>query len=318
MTRHEIKILCESLGWVLGSSYRQGWVVLSCPLARWNHGGGKDQKPSFGIRIDDARIQCVCLSCDWAGSLTDLFTELVVKLPTGTPERKLVIKIMNGIAVTKLREPMLKPVTTEKAKSDPYFTDTWLNSFPKVGQTETGMTYLLHRKISADDAKVMDIRFDPLNKRVCFPIRDWDGSLRGMQGRATDETEPKYLFYKFQGVSCGREVMLGEQVVDPSKPLILVEGVFDYAALFPFTKQVMVLWGCHVNAQRIKRLSRCMKLYTAFDNDKAGSDARARLMVTSLNVVNLNISTTVKDVGELSEEGLKSLASTVDSYGKLG
>lgn len=214
---------------------------------------------------------------------------------------------------------MLKPQSEETVITDPYFTDTWLQSFPDAWRSETAMTYLLGRGVSAANAKEMDIRFDPISNRVCFPVLDWNGHLRGMQGRAiAADHDPKYLFYKFQGASCGHEVMLGEHEAEPSKPLILVEGSFDRAALRPFTKQVLTLWGCRVNAQRIKRLSRCTKIYTAFDNDKAGDDARERLRASTLDITNLVIPNAANDVGELSEDGLKVLAGTVDSYGKLG
>lgn len=310
------------MGWTVPPSSRVGWVVLSCPLATWRHEGGKDSNPSFGIRIDDARSQCVCLSCDWGGSITDLFTELVMRLPVGTVERKQAVKIMNGIEVTKLREPMLKPQSQEKANTDPYFTDTWIKSFPMATVVNEAMAYLLSRKVSALDADAMHIRYDPVSRRICFPIYDWNGNLRGMQGRYITEPSgtggPKYLFYKYQGASCGHEVMLGENLVEPALPLLLVEGVFDYAALFPFTKQVMVLWGCRVNEQRIKRLSRCTKIYTVFDNDKAGNDARERLRNCDLDITNLVIPLSSNDVGELPEDGLKILADMVDSYGKLG
>jgi len=320
MTKDEIVAICEAMGWhtPLGSAHRDGWVVCSCPLAPWRHGGGKDANPSFAISFGDTLPHCVCLACDYSGTLPDLLLVLIQELTPGTPLRKQAVKIMQGLPTSPTKGPLMPVKTKTKIIHDPLFPDVWLEQFPRASESAKPLKYLMGRGITNVMADAMDIRYDPKYERIGFPIRDWSGQLRGMQGRVLDdEQKPKYLFYKWDGVSCGHQVLLGEATVDTEKPVILVEGVFDFAALFPYTKQVMVLWGSRVTPSRVARLARCLKIYTAFDTDMAGNKAREAIKDTTLPVTNLMLPETVKDVGELGAEGLKNLASHVDSYGSI-
>lgn len=208
--------------------------------------------------------------------------------------------------------------TSTRAVHDPIFPPFWLESFPYAHEYNHPLRYLMDRGVSQQAAKEMDIRYDPTKERICFPIYDWSGTCRGMQGRAlSDDVKPPYLFYQFQGASCGHEVLLGEHHVDVTKPVMLVEGAFDYAALFPFTKQILVLWGSRITPGRVKRLSQFMKIYTAFDADAAGDLAREKIKNTTLPVTNLLLPEGVNDPGKLSSEGRQHLASYVDNFGKL-
>lgn len=317
MTRDEINAICASMGWK-GAGWREGWVTLPCPLATWRHAHGTDRSPSFAIKCNAPVTLCVCLACDFGGTLVDLFTELVFELPRGSVSRKQAIKVMQGIPVTKLKEPMLSVNPKDDAPvSDPYFPVAWLDQFTMAVDSAIAMKYLADRRVTIPQATAMGLRWDVKYERIGFPIRDYNGNLRGMQGRVLTDAKPKYLFYKYSGVACGHEVLLNENVVATEKPVLLVEGAFDYAALYPYTRQVLVLWGCRVTPQRMKRLERCTKIYTAFDNDKAGDDARERLEGSGLPVTNLKLAASIDDVGSMMPHQLEDLAKFVDLYGTL-
>lgn len=317
MTREDIEELLIAMGWVELHNHREGWVTTACPLAAWNHGGGVDNNPSFGIRIGDDPAICVCLSCGFGGTIMDLMTELIIRLPVGTPARKQAVKILHETPVIQLKKGLTMPIkTSTKIIPDPLFPETWLNNFPDA-DTATPLGYLMGRGLKASDVANMDIRYDAGSGRILFPIRDWSGQLRGGQGRTISNGQPKYLFYKWDGVACGHSVMMGEHLIDNSKPVILVEGVFDYAALFPYTTQVLVLWGSRITPSRLERLSRLTKIYTAFDADEAGAKARQTLLGSPLKVTNLVLPSGVTDVGEADPDTLERLASYVDNYGTL-
>lgn len=319
MTREEILNVFAAMGWVEHQNLRQGWVTTACPMAPWTHGGGVDKNPSFGIKIGENPPVCVCLACGLGGTLTTLMTDLIVHMVPGTPGRKQAVKIMQEIPVTEIQKGLAMPVRTKtKVIIDPLLPETWLDQYPLAHDNATALSYLMYRGVGSTHAAGMDLRYDSERQRIMFPIRDWSGQLRGAQGRAIGDSKPKYLFYKYNGVSCGHSVMLGEQVVNTEKPVILVEGAFDYAKLYPYTKQILVLWGCRVTASRIERLNRCMKIYTAFDADEAGGKARQKLIEKLPKTTNLVLPPGVSDVGEADHDTLKRLASYVDSYGKLG
>ena len=316
MTRDEVNALCLAMGWPT-KGYRDGWVIAPCPLAPWRHGRGSDSNPSFAIKCDDAPGKNVCLACDWGGSLMDLFGELVRLMPVGSAERKQAVQIMNGIPVTQLKEPLMPAKTEEKPTADPYFPTTWLDSFPLAHKVGDCIRYCHGRGISTVEMEGMDMRYDPTSNRICFPIRDWNDNLRGLQGRTLGDGKPPYLFYKYKGVACGHEVLLGESELDTAKPVLVLEGAFDRAALYTFTKQTLVLWGLRVTPGRLARLKRLTKIYTCFDNDEAGDRGRARMLETGLDVTNLKPYKSVNDVAAMDSSGRKELAKAVDDFGKL-
>lgn len=317
MTREDLQKLVADLGWI-EQGFRSDWITLQCPLAFWRHQGGTDNNPSFGISIGDDPPHCVCLACGYTGRLTDALTELIARLPKGTAQRKQAVRAISGIPITKRKGSLMPVKTSTKAVHDPIFPGYWLESFPAAQEHFETLSYLMGRGVPSQAVPEMDVRYDPNMKRVCFPIYDWSGVCRGMQGRTLlKDAKPKYLFYKYNGAACGHEVLLGEHHVDVTKPVLLLEGAFDYAALFPYTRQILVLWGSRITDGRIKRLSQLMKIYTAFDADEAGDRARAAIKATSLPITNLMIPEGYKDVSDMSENGKRHLANYVELFGKL-
>lgn len=320
MTHEEILVILEAMGWPEHKNFRTGWVTIACPLAQWNHGGGKDNHPSFGIKVGDDPALCVCLSCGYGGPLPSLMSDLIARLPPGYPGRKQAVKIMQELPVTPTKKGLTMPVkTTTTVTTDPVIPETWLDQFLLASGVEVAVKYLMDRGLPFSHIERMELRFDMERRRILFPIRDWSGQLRGVQGRAIlTKDQPKYLFYKYNGVACGHSVMLGEHLVDTEKPVILVEGAFDYAKLRLYTKQVLVLWGARITPTRIDRLNRLTKIYTAFDADDAGSKARFRAKIELPNSTNLVLPAGIPDVGEADHDTLARLASYVDNFGKLG
>ena len=74
---------------------------------------------------------------------------------------------------------------------------------------------------------MLDLRYDPIERRVCFPIRDFTGALVGLHGRAIDkDTTLKYRMYTVYKQK-NPMIWYGEHWVDFDKPVLLVESVFD-------------------------------------------------------------------------------------------
>jgi 5S rRNA maturation endonuclease (ribonuclease M5) len=242
-------------------------------------------------------------------------------LPKGSERRKNAVRWLSGLPTiaNNVEDETIMPVHMAKPNThDPYFPESWLQAYRSAEKVSVAMKYLMGRGVALETIIRMDIRFDPYSDRVCFPIRDYTGQLRGMQGRGIrPDAKPKYLFYTYEQQSCGREVLLGEDMVDPTRPVLLVEGAFDMAKLMPSTKQVLVLWGASVNAQRIERLKKFPKIYTLLDNDAAGDNARKALKQSTLPVTNLKVPEQYKDVGEMPDPALHQYAELVDSYASI-
>ena len=50
MNRQSIEYVLKCMGVTGGYKMSGDWVLSSCPLAPWDHKGGVDLHPSFGIR----------------------------------------------------------------------------------------------------------------------------------------------------------------------------------------------------------------------------------------------------------------------------
>src|SRR4051812_13394607 len=58
-----------------------GWVHATCPFAKWNHKGGHDNNPSFGIAVEiDGHSAYKCHGCQAVGDLPTLVYELGKKI----------------------------------------------------------------------------------------------------------------------------------------------------------------------------------------------------------------------------------------------
>lgn len=251
---------------------RTGWVTACCPLAYWRHESGTDGNPSFGIRSDGSVSHC--FSCGYNGDPWELLFELKRKGVTGLAEARKALEDLDE-ALPEIVDEDFEPEDKNELQE---FDESWLASFPKAWNFHRGVTYLTQRGVTKEIAEELDLRFDPLkDDRVCFPIRDWDGALRGLHGRTTKHgVEPKYWAYLCQGRYNG-VVWLGEEWVDTDRTVVLVESVFDLLAVYPVYRNVMCSLFAGINKRKVQRLSDCMDIVTLYDNDKAGDNARAAL-----------------------------------------
>ena len=98
------------------------------------------------------------------------------------------------------------------------------------------MAYLSNRRISTETVELLDLRYDPQEERVLFPVRGMDGELYGMTGRSIlDEADyPTHYSYPKVRDYLGlqkRRCLLGAQNWDNDKPVFLTEGLLGYATL---------------------------------------------------------------------------------------
>lgn len=134
--------------------------------------------------------------------------------------------------------------------------------------------YLEQRLVSFETASHWDMRWDPFRQRVIFPIRDWDGVLRGLHGRSTrPETDLPYLAYTYQE-QYNPSVWLGEHLVDVERTVLITESVFDLLRAFEVYPNVITPKTASVTAAQLKRIRGVSDAVTLFDADAAGTRAR--------------------------------------------
>lgn len=314
MTFERIVAWLNVLGLEPTSLKTDTWVNVSCPVAKWRHEKGRDTNPSFGVRSSGKPgIEPVkCFACGFSGSQLTLLYELKehgAKVPFKAALTMLEAEEHEGsLALTapsfdefkkRLTVPLLEFPEELRESMEPAYTETDVHP------------YLRERRVGPRVAALLDLRWDVHQQRIVFPIRDWDGVLRGLHGRLVVkpywlcrkcrlrfEKPPKgkkcpkghgglapslpYKMYPLPGTAKGEHrnnpvVWLGEHLVDPEQPVVVVESVFDMASVLRVYDNVAAPLTASFGIPKAERFDRCTDLVHMFDGDKAGRDGSDHL-----------------------------------------
>lgn len=293
---------------------RGEWVLGHCPMAPFKHSSGKDAHPSFGIKSSSAHKSiCKCLSCGYGGDLDDLMIDLRVALKKdpGVAERYKMQAAMQLIA-SELDDLQFDPNIPDfdEAKklkashsSGLVYPESWLKSFASWSMFPDAREYLKSRGISPALANHLDIRFDPLQQRVCFPFRNFKKELMGVQGRliSKDPTLLRYFFYDYGGHK-NMHVWMGEDRITFDKPLVLVEGPFDLASVYRAYPNVVASFTSGLSVDRVRRIADASEIITFYDYGAGGNAARGRVeeVLKGVPVTHLIPTDSEKDPGAMS------------------
>jgi hypothetical protein len=263
-------------------SHREGWVIATCPFAPWTHVSGVDNKPSFGVQTPKSgKVQIYnCFSCGEAGAFQDLVFDVRehyrkkknVKYQIGKALEVLVADDDEefDIDVPDYDEPVVDP---EKVIPWPEF---YLESFKSVFAFPEALGYLKTRQIDEETIHALNLHYDTSRMRVCFPIRDFDGQLVGLHGRAINDHPLPYYMYGHQSRR-NKQPWYGEMWVDMDKPVVLVESVFDLASVYRVYRNVMCPLSAGFSNSKARRIDGAVQFITLFDYGTGGDQARDRL-----------------------------------------
>lgn len=232
----------EECGSVIGETKR-GWVHASCPLAKYRHEKGVDNNPSFGVVYNSAEANKLeghahCFSCGYSGDVREIASLLYAYGDLGAEELGHVMSLMEEVKTGSLPLSL-----TAHHADDPFVDATWLQSFPPVGpEFPAAMEYLESRGIPREVYKHFDVRFDPQRYRVSFPIYDRAQRCRGLIGRTLipNPEGPRYFYYPYPTITGNAPrgfTWYNEHALDLSKPVVVVEGIFD----------AMKVWSAYQN-----------------------------------------------------------------------
>lgn len=261
-------------------THRSGWVQASCPLAPFTHQSGTDAHPSFAIEVADDRESIYnCFSCG-GGDLIGLVHLLAHH---GAKAPRYDLKTAMELAVADGDRPIAFAVKEwgEEAEAEPYvtFPELWLATFMSALQSPRAMKYLYKRRLSDELIERLDLRYDTSLDTVCFPIRDFHGTLCGLRGRriAPSGEQPRYHMYGNHDKQRNNSVWYGEAWLDFDQPLLIVESVFDLASVLPLYDNVCAPLSVSFSEAKAKRLKQAVEIVTLFDADKGGDKARSRI-----------------------------------------
>lgn len=196
---------------------------------------------------------------------------------------------------------------------DPFIPEPWLSTFPIFGIFPDAVAYLKSRSISVGMASYLDVRFDPIKRRICFPFRNFKGHLMGVQGRAIDEDNPlRYYQYGHEGHRYMYGWM-GEDKLNLGNPLVLVEGPIDYTSVLRVYPNVAASFTSGLSVEKIMRIADADMVITFYDHGAGGNSAREKIREVLKNTPVQHLIPTKEegDAGNLSEDRIREYLSDV-------
>lgn len=286
------------------------WVMTQCPFAPYTHGSGRDSNPSFGISVkDQEQSNYHCFTCKQKGRLHNLPRKLA-----RISEDDTWLDHQDDIPKDETLGGPLPTWENRKAKRQVEKVTPIDHSYLYLYDSAVGHPYLAERGISDDAAKKMDLRVDPDDhgkERILFPGFSEKKEFVGYTGRAVENINPKvrdYLGFP------KRLVLLGiEHIERNGEPVVLVEGLFDYANLFQYG--VRVIASMHANltdAQaRVLKYLHC-PVIVMYDKDYAGLSGREEVkkkLGKHIRLMKCKYPRGINDPGELTKNQIDRMLS---------
>ena len=310
----------------------RGWVRASCPLAPWQHEGGRDRKPSFGIKMPEQEGEAPyyhCFTCQSNGPLPKLVTSLMHLSGNRMAEASNYLSQFplfkggddgedrHGRRRIVLRDRFVDTRFTEREtrRNEPVPPEV-LAQFPPLYEKSDMNAHrdaLLwlgkERGITVDAMRKYQVRLyvSPLDEvGVLFPIIDRDGvTVLDMWARLIDS---KQFFRVTSSLSRSPidykapNLLFGNHLFEPGKPIVLVEGAIDALKLESIgVHRAMASMGA-LSTEQAESLPASV-VFLGYDSDAAGREfanrARKKLgNVPSVHLLDWGVAG-CKDAGEL-------------------
>ncbi len=282
-------------------------------MAYWTHSDGRDTHPSFAIKESNGKSICKCLSCGFGGDLLDLVFRLR-SLSKKDKNPRLKLDQVASIVSSEYDDIEFDPLSIpdygdQKPEEDFPFPEWWLESFQHATKFPEAVQYLARRGVTKAMAEKLDLRFDPLQRRIGFPFRNFKGELMGIQGRAIDQAqELRYYQYGYKGHR-NAHCWMGEHLIDLDKPLVLVEGPFDYTSIFRIYQNVAASFTSGLSVAKLKRIADAVEIITLYDHGSGGDAARKKIkeVFRKMPVTHLIPTKEQDDAGNMSMDEVAAL-----------
>lgn len=289
-------------------SARGDEVMFSCPFPGHKHG---DTNPSASMNSNNTAW--LCFGCQRRGNAATFLAEL--EEVTVFAARKWLREYFGG----GFREPIhtlaseiddlfddiakedkLVKVVNPPVPEDLYFDYlmSWkmVEDDPAAASKVNGITYMLDRGFSVETLMKYEVGYDSRDERIVFAVRDLNGDLIGIKGRATrPEQQPRYRVYGKPRIphapySTGEVVYLAYNADLSSGDIIVCEGELNALKMreFGYGNAVGISGATFTktHAETIARIANRVILY--FDSDApgiAGALTAADLLVSRVPVL---------------------------------
>ena len=261
-----------------------GWIEAACPFAPWKHAKGVDRHPSFAVSVvPGGTSRYKCHACGSSGDMGASFLWKLQKLSgrnyshmasfienTNSPSlgdlsRRLAVAssgVKPPVAVAGIQvplglvggeEPELTILPDEELDKFTTFPELLHRYLTGDGYITVANEDVRCRRLTDETLVAWELGWHEEKRRISIPIRDVDGNLVAVSGRAwPPQRKPKYLHTK----GFRRDFYLyGEHKVVKGEPAILVEGQFDAVMLAQHGfVNVFAILGSYVSRFQVEKL----------------------------------------------------------------
>jgi DNA primase len=171
-------------------------------------------------------------------------------------------------------------------------------------------SYFYGRRITQDSILKFGLGFSENQDMVTIPVHSPDGMLLGFVGRSIEGKD----FKNTPGLPKSKTLFNLNRVKTADK-VYVVESSFDAIRLDQIGFPAVATLGANVSAMQIELLQKYFNnVIVIADNDEAGGNMKNRLLEklgSRVSVIQLN--NKYKDIGDMSDEDIKSLDFTFDN-----
>jgi len=284
MTEGNLRKLCRELNIPVLHKNHRGWLVSPCPFAPFLHEFGTDRNPSFNLHVNDEGYSGFnCFTCGQRGNLTKLITRL------GELREKDYTKLATRTLIEETPEnfkdfDQYDADIVDEREISPIEATIYLRMYPLATENSDAVNYLKSRSITRKAAELLDLRYDPDQRRILFPVYDWEKKLYGFTGRSIlsdDEIDAlnskQYRKVKDYAGLPKDSLLLGEHLAREGLPMLVVEGLFALGHVISrgacrYSNPVATM-GSHLSdAQRDRLIDHDAPVFMLYDWDKAGRE----------------------------------------------
>ncbi len=310
----------------------RGWVNCPCIFAEWDHGGGLDTNPSFGISINDEQQSVyTCFGCTpkarvmgdilhryWilSGDYPSAAAAIYMKMENFDSEgHDGDIAIDPWLAFMQRDLEEIKPLGR---KVIPQFPQIQSSSHPTALQA---LAYLRDvRLIAPRVINECGVRYDPEREAIVFPLTDTHGDIYLLRERALNQKRIWTVSPKIAKLSDDTEfpkltqigVWFGYHLINWRRPVMLVEGEIDALRLKTLGfHNVVASCTSSVTDKQIDAIH-STTVILGYDMDKGGKFATRRvrdrltgtaeLLVANWSLADSQEKVPCKDAGDLANQ----------------
>lgn len=211
MNESNIRLMLDLMGCRVGTRSAKGWLRGSCPFAPWLHSKGRDERPSFAVKVEENDASHFkCYSCGTHGSLKQLVWRYEREIGKQIPELEHLILHCDIVSLRSLRDriasssfgfsptpssssslstdrppPLVQSVEDILAgRGGDAIPEEHLDRYKgKFASEATEFMMDRPRKLLPETAEAWELGYHAGAHRLVIPVRDWKGRLVSLSGR---------------------------------------------------------------------------------------------------------------------------------------